>query len=1337
MEKQGSEFDKRVQEASTVFNSGNMEQAYKLFEGIINDNPSSDAFPLWAATVTAGVHAGVEPQLYQFLKKDELGTHENRSLAEIFLLFLCGRNDACLDALKTFKPETQAAKSLAMLFHLLVYEYQGFPDLETEVEKILVLSDHSAFSLLYLQFAAKSQQGLLYKINKLALEKLDSYAYDPFHDVLKNCIELLGVQIKSNEYDNSRKRFEVNRICRMNWNNPFVLARGVKVLIEFKDLDAAQRLLDRILSISPNFRCRNDLAYIEAFQGNFDKAVQLSQAELQIHRENLYAYLNLSNFLTYQENISKALEYNELAIDKFGKDSSLILQWTKLLAETGTDKYAGELLNGLFDSHVIGRELLAESINVALKINDLDLAGKLLDLQPQEDIETQKIAITYYVKTGQIEKAMQVAMAVYETDDSIAQTISKDTVQEFYSYGENHGWETLPPTLVAILGISMAYKNQGADQATLKLVMHGLKNGDHTKKTITHAINMSLLLNDQNSILDIIDETLGWDELPDTAIRLVFRTYAEKKQDQEIVKLLQILEPKAHKNKSLLLIIAETYGKLLGDHERAIKLLQTDTLEEGPVENSIALAEQLVEEEYIARAIDLCEKIKERFPDNKNNLVCLGFAYQKSGRLLKALEVANAIIKVEPTDKWAVEYLANHLFGIRDFDGVKSLFEKALEADPSLVNFRKIYANLLVQNLYDLFEASRQLELALDVDFANEPLRTKFNSYKDQAGHMLEAFGEEAIDWAILNKNTLVNVSKKLSEGLTDQVLGICWMPPEQDSSDDSKNDARDVTSKQKDKPEDEVTQRKGKSPELLIILSDIAPSDSTDEEIKKRDAIIKRILEQEKFEQKYQSLHWNGIWQYCLDGKYELINRLSNSFVLHDSRYVRGLRHLWHHRERVLKKFDRYIAGYVVAGSFVRGDSKPDSDIDVWIVIDDTDVKEMSRSELDYKLRVIIQNFAQESADQLEINNIVHIQTYLLTNYWISLRDSHPVITTFLKDGRPLYDRGIFTAWRILLNDGKISQTRDVISKKLKTARDDNEKTRGGIFNLAEQAIYLPVLTVAQELLLVYGIQPPNPIRTAEELSKLGVLSPESIQVVNDSVDLITSAKHGGLQKIKAEDIDKINSKVVDFLDEVDQVINKIYERGVGVDVTAKSLSDSYKYLIQEMLEILHQDTCGFEDGLRFLLETGNIEPIVVSIVYKLDELKVQEQKLPQDYRTELFLSKATQYLEGLKNRADYLRTNALRKNRIRFTCKDSIGELAFFRDKLFVIHDLANIENSRISKISLGEDDYGRVGVGRMEELMRMNSDEDQRTRGVLSNSLLKIVADLLNSDISLLID
>lgn len=111
-------------------------------------------------------------------------------------------------------------------------------------------------------------------------------------------------------------------------------------------------------------------------------------------------------------------------------------------------------------------------------------------------------------------------------------------------------------------------------------------------------------------------------------------------------------------------------------------------------------------------------------------------------------------------------------------------------------------------------------------------------------------------------------------------------------------------------------------------------------------------------------------IWEMCFDGKYPLVEAISMSFPLHDTGILGALRTASIHKTLVLKKFERYVVSYVLAGSLVRGTATKTSDIDIYIVIDDTDVKRMSRFELREKLRAIIYSYTLEASDLAGVKN-------------------------------------------------------------------------------------------------------------------------------------------------------------------------------------------------------------------------------------------------------------------------------------------------------------------------------------------------------------------------------
>src|SRR3989304_2733839 len=133
-------------------------------------------------------------------------------------------------------------------------------------------------------------------------------------------------------------------------------------------------------------------------------------------------------------------------------------------------------------------------------------------------------------------------------------------------------------------------------------------------------------------------------------------------------------------------------------------------------------------------------------------------------------------------------------------------------------------------------------------------------------------------------------------------------------------------------------------------------------------------------------------IWESCLDSKFELVAAIGMSYPLHDTGILEGLRVAEIHKALVLQKFDKYIVSYVIAGSMVRGDVGKESDVDVFIVINDTDVKRMPRLELKERLRSMIvgQYISEATALSGLKKHLLNVQVYLLTDFWESVKDSH-----------------------------------------------------------------------------------------------------------------------------------------------------------------------------------------------------------------------------------------------------------------------------------------------------------------------------------------------------------
>ena len=218
-----------------------------------------------------------------------------------------------------------------------------------------------------------------------------------------------------------------------------------------------------------------------------------------------------------------------------------------------------------------------------------------------------------------------------------------------------------------------------------------------------------------------------------------------------------------------------------------------------------------------------------------------------------------------------------------------------------------------------------------------------------------------------------------------------------------------------------------------IFILID----DAKAEGMAKADLIVKTSDESAKIAKeidvnfKPQIMLISELKEACLDAKHDIIQMVATSGIIFDRGLLSALKVSEVHKNMSIKKFEKYVVSYIAVGSLFRGDAAP-NDIDVAIVIDDTDVKKMSRFELRDKLRAIIINMGYDASQITGVNAQFHIQTYILTDFWESVKDANPVIFTMLRDGVPLYDRGVFMPWKLLLQMGRIKPSPEAIDMNM-----------------------------------------------------------------------------------------------------------------------------------------------------------------------------------------------------------------------------------------------------------------------------------------------------------------
>jgi len=251
-------------------------------------------------------------------------------------------------------------------------------------------------------------------------------------------------------------------------------------------------------------------------------------------------------------------------------------------------------------------------------------------------------------------------------------------------------------------------------------------------------------------------------------------------------------------------------------------------------------------------------------------------------------------------------------------------------------------------------------------------------------------------------------------------------------------------------------------------------------------------------------------------------------------------------HKEMVLEKFERYVVSYVGAGSILRGDGNPKSDIDVFITIDDTDVKQMSRMELQDKIRNIVYSMSLQAQEVTKINIPLHVQTYLLTDFWEMLKESSPVVYTFLRDGIPFFDRGIYKPWKLLLDMGRLKPSREAVARHTEAGDLFYNRAKKKLLSVVVEDLYYAVLNPAQSLLMLKGISPPTHKETVQIFKEVIVKEEKIVdkkygEILEEFVSLFKKWEYNEITEMTGSESEEFMKKADDFRKKINPVLEDL----------------------------------------------------------------------------------------------------------------------------------------------------------------------------------------------------
>lgn len=599
--------------------------------------------------------------------------------------------------------------------------------------------------------------------------------------------------------------------------------------------------------------------------------------------------------------------------------------------------------------------------------------------------------------------------------------------------------------------------------------------------------------------------------------------------------------------------------------------------------------------------------------------------------------------------------------------------------------------------------------------------KKKDDVLKKELDKMAEQIPDEAKKRLEEIKDKLEDFKDKIIKKFEGYIIGVALLPPDKE-----------------DKKKEKVN--------VLVLVDDTDSQKMNKQELRDRlSTIIEKVADEVDKNLVPQTMILSEIWQACYDAKYDVLQMIAMSAPVHDTGMLAAIKISEIHKNMVLKKFEKYIVSYVLAGSLVQGKATHTSDIDVCIIVDDTDVKKMTRAELKDKLRAIIIGMGIDAGKMTGIENKINIQVWILTDFWEGIKEANPVFFTFLRDGIPFYDRGIFMPWKLLLQMGRIKPSPEAIDMFMSTGEHILERIRFKLKDIGMEDTFYAILTPSQAALMMYGIPPPTPKETPEVLTDIFVkkeklLEKEYVDILKRNLDVRKHLEHGTKKELSGEEVDNLLRDADKYLKRLNELFKAIEKKKED-----ESVLHSYENIVTVVRDILKME------GIERVKDVEMIKIFEEEIVHKglipekyLRMLK-EIEKAKKDYDANK-LTKAEVHntqkdsRELLRFLVEYIQRKRgleLEKTRIRVKHGKKFGEVVLLGKKAFIIHDIDN-EDKDISKADITpEGSLKNIKGSSLEEYEKALTGVDMPGRVFIKEPIFEDLKNIFGRDVEILIN
>ena len=582
---------------------------------------------------------------------------------------------------------------------------------------------------------------------------------------------------------------------------------------------------------------------------------------------------------------------------------------------------------------------------------------------------------------------------------------------------------------------------------------------------------------------------------------------------------------------------------------------------------------------------------------------------------------------------------------------------------------------------------------------------------------IIEPFSAEQQHKIAQLKSKLDIFAAKLREKFENYVLSVALVPPRQSAARHQIN--------------------------LVVIVNDSDRKKLSRAELKKKVTAIVTVLAKDVDPSlETETILLSELWNNCLCGNYAVVDALRNTAVVYDRSLIAALKFAAAHKQLALDKFENYILSYILTGAVARGESTEQSPIKITVIVDNTDVKSMHSGELHEKLRLILSHLIAEVTEMLHISHAITVETALLSELWQGLYRADHATITLIRDGIPLYDRGVFAPWKHLLAKGCFIPSSESGEASIALARERLARSSQQYATTVREDLYPAILETTTAALLHFNLSP-QPVEIAHLLNEMcvkpGLLEKEYLATFVRIRDLQQQLARDPQKVVRGRDVDQLVEEAERFVTRVERLIaqRRTQTRTERIaELVQRTIVASKSVLSMQGIPDIHEDEL-LSTMNTVLVQSGKLSERHLAILGSL--LKLRTHPLRSDVAVaERLEREAQELLNELILCSERTQRIERERHKVRMKHGATQGEVFFGEHALYIVQDLEHpFETVREVKVyadgSLGEEKQIPWQV--YQEKTKKGASESVKEKTL--NDLKKMLKELFQGDIELFLN